>query len=178
MRVPLNWLADYVDLPAETDPHALAAEFAAIGLEEEDFFGPEITGPLVVGRVLELVKEEHSNGKTVNWCRVDVGPEHNEDLDDPKDPQPGPEVPSRGIICGAHNFVPGDLIVACLPGAVLPGDFAIAARKTYGHKSDGMICSAKELGLGEDHSGIIVLSDLGLTGEPGDDAIKIGRAHV
>ncbi|MGO1362906.1 MAG: hypothetical protein ACTHXY_09430, partial [Brevibacterium aurantiacum] len=67
MRVPLNWLADYVDLPADTDPHALAAEFAAIGLEEEDFFGPEITGPLVVGRVLELVKEEHSNGKTINW---------------------------------------------------------------------------------------------------------------
>ncbi|MGC2942167.1 phenylalanine--tRNA ligase subunit beta [Brevibacterium sp. FAM 24638] len=173
MRVPLNWLADYVDLPAETDPHALAAEFASVGLEEEVFFGPETTGPLVVGRVLDLVKEEHSNGKTVNWCRVDVGPEHNEAQDDPKDPQPGPEVPSRGIICGAHNFVPGDLIVACLPGAVLPGDFAIAARKTYGHKSDGMICSAKELGLGEDHSGIIVLSDLGLTGEPGDDAIAL-----
>lgn len=173
MRVPLNWLADYVDLPADTDPHALAAEFASIGLEEEDFFGPEITGPLVVGRVLELVKEEHSNGKTVNWCRVDVGPEHNEDLDDPKDPQPGEERPSRGIICGAHNFVVGDLIVACLPGAVLPGDFQIAARKTYGHKSDGMICSAKELGLGEDHDGIIVLKNLGLTGEPGDSAIEL-----
>ena len=173
MRVPLNWLADYVDLPADTDPHALAAEFASIGLEEEDFFGPEITGPLVVGRVLELIKEEHSNGKTVNWCRVDVGPEHNEDADDPKDPQPGEERPSRGIICGAHNFVVGDLIVACLPGAVLPGDFQIAARKTYGHKSDGMICSAKELGLGEDHDGIIVLKNLGLTGEPGDDAIAL-----
>ncbi|SMX79617.1 phenylalanyl-tRNA synthetase beta subunit [Brevibacterium sp. 239c] len=173
MRVPLNWLADYVDLPADTDPHVLAAEFAAIGLEEEDFFGPEITGPLVVGRVLELVKEEHSNGKTVNWCRVDVGPEHNEDADDPKDPQPGDEGPSRGIICGAHNFVVGDLIVACLPGAVLPGDFQIAARKTYGHKSDGMICSAKELGLGEDHDGIIVLKNLGLSGEPGDDAIAL-----
>ena len=178
MRVPLNWLADYVDLPAETDPHALAAEFAAVGLEEEDFFGPEVTGPLVVGRVLDLVKEEHSNGKTVNWCRVDVGPEHNEDLDDPKDPQPGPEVPSRGIICGAHNFVPGDLIVACLPGAVLPGDFAIAARKTYGHKSDGMICSAKELGLGEDHSGIIVLSDLGLTGDEAVGVRAVARAVV
>ncbi|SMX90732.1 phenylalanyl-tRNA synthetase beta subunit [Brevibacterium aurantiacum] len=173
MRVPLNWLADYVDLPANTDPHALAAEFASIGLEEEDFFGPEITGPLVVGRVLELTKEEHSNGKTVNWCRVDVGPEHNEDADDPKDPQPGEERPSRGIICGAHNFVVGDLIVACLPGAVLPGDFQIAARKTYGHKSDGMICSAKELGLGEDHDGIIVLKNLGLSGEPGDDAIAL-----
>jgi phenylalanyl-tRNA synthetase beta chain len=173
MRVPLNWLADYVDLPADTDPHALAAEFAGVGLEEEDFFGPEVTGPLVVGRVLDLVKEEHSNGKTISWCRVDVGPQHNEALDDPKDPQPGPEVPSRGIICGAHNFVPGDLIVACLPGAVLPGDFAISARKTYGHTSDGMICSAKELGLGDDHTGIIVLSDLGLTGEPGDDAIAL-----
>ncbi|SMX78738.1 phenylalanine--tRNA ligase subunit beta [Brevibacterium aurantiacum] len=173
MRVPLNWLADYVDLPADTDPHALAAEFASIGLEEEDFFGPEITGPLVVGRVLELVKEEHSNGKTINWCRVDVGPEHNEAADNPKDPQPGDERPSRGIICGAHNFVVGDLIVACLPGAVLPGDFQIAARKTYGHKSDGMICSAKELGLGEDHDGIIVLKNLGLSGEPGDDAIAL-----
>src|SRR5699024_11805520 len=98
-------------------------------------------------------------------------------------------VPRRGIIGGAPDAVPGDLIVACLPGAVRPGDFAISARKTYGHTSDGMICSAKELGLGEDHTGIIVLSDLGLTGEPGDDAIAllgldqvtldvIGRAHV
>src|SRR5699024_5694096 len=154
MRVPLNWLADYVDLPTDTDPHALAAEFAAIGLEEEDFFGPEVTGPLVVGRVLDLGKEEHSNGKTINWCRVDVGPGPNEALAAPQDPQPGPAVPSRGITCGAPNFVPGDLIVACLPGAVLPGAFAIAARKTSGRTSDGMICSAKELGLGEDHTGI------------------------
>jgi hypothetical protein len=90
MRVPLNWLADYVDLPADTDPHALAAEFAGVGLEEEDFFGPEVTGPLVVGRVLDLVKEEHSNGKTISWCRVDVGPQHNEALDDPKDPAARP----------------------------------------------------------------------------------------
>ena len=173
MRVPLSWLADYVDYPADTDPHALAAQFAAIGLEEEDFFGAEVSGPLVVGRVLDLVKEEHKNGKTVNWCRVDVGPEHNEAADDPKDPQPGEERPSRGIICGAHNFEPGDLVVVCLPGAVLPGDFHIAARKTYGHTSDGMICSTAELGLGDDHGGIIVLSDFGLTGEPGDDAIDL-----
>ncbi|WP_231441546.1 phenylalanine--tRNA ligase subunit beta [Brevibacterium zhoupengii] len=173
MRVPLNWLADYVDLPADTDTHALAAEFAAIGLEEEDYFGPEISGPLVVARVLELVKEEHSNGKTINWCRVDVGPEHNEAEDNPKDPQPGAERPSRGIICGAHNFSEGDLVVACLPGTTLPGDFHIAARKTYGHVSDGMICSSKELGLGDDHDGIIVLSDLGLSAEPGDSAIEL-----
>src|SRR5699024_2143288 len=96
-----------------------------------------------------------------------------EALDDPKDPQPGPEVPSRGIICGAHNFVPGDLIVACLPAAVLPGGSAISARTTYGHASDGRICSAKELGRGAAPTRTIALADLGLTGEPGDDAIAL-----
>ena len=138
-----------------------------------------MTGPLVVGRVLELVKEPQKNGKTINWVRVDVGPEHNEDADDPKDPQPGRERPSRGIVCGAHNFEGGDLVVVSLPGTVLPGDFAIAARKTYGHTSDGMICSGEELGLGPDpagEDGIIVLGRghaAGLTGEPGDDAIAL-----
>ncbi|GAA2004492.1 phenylalanine--tRNA ligase subunit beta [Brevibacterium samyangense] len=156
MRVPLEWLGDLVDLSDVDDYHALAADLAGIGLEEEEYYGPEVTGPVVVARVLELEKEKHSNGKTVNWCRVDTGE------DEP-----------RGIVCGAHNFVAGDLVVAALPGAVLPGDFAIAARKTYGHVSDGMICSAKELGLGDDHSGIIVLSDWGLDGTPGDDALAL-----
>ena len=63
----------------------------------------------------------------------------------------------QGIVCGAHNFQPGDLVVVVLPGGVLPGGFAISARKTYGHVSAGMICSAHELGLGEDHDGIMVL---------------------
>ena len=98
-----------------------------------------------MGRVLEALDEPQSNGKTIRWCQVDVG-EHNADGG------------SRGIVCGAHNFAAGDLVVVALPGAVLPGGFAIAARKTYGHVSDGMICSLEELDLGDDHTGIYVLT--------------------
>ena len=80
--------------------------------------------------------EPQKNGKTINWCTVDVG-----DANGTGEPQ--------GIVCGAHNFAVGDLVVVVLPGGVLPGNFEISARKTYGHVSAGMICSAAELGLGD-----------------------------
>src|SRR4051812_38795154 len=102
--------------------------------------------------------EPQKNGKTINWCQVDVGAANGTG-----DPQ--------GIVCGAHNFEPGDLVVVVLPGGALPGGFEISARKTYGHVSAGMICSAMELGLGEDHSGIIVLPTD--AGEPGDDVFDL-----
>ncbi|MCS6711106.1 phenylalanine--tRNA ligase subunit beta [Brachybacterium sp. EF45031] len=180
-RIPLTWLAEHVQLREGADTAAgVAADLVSVGLEEEAIHPAQVTGPLVVGRVLNLVKEPQKNGKTINWCRVDVGPEHNEAADDPKDPQPGEEVPSRGIICGAHNFVEGDLVIVSLPGTVLPGPFPIAGRKTYGHFSDGMICSGDELGLGPDpagEDGIIVLGrghGAGLEGaKPGDDAIAL-----
>ncbi|GAA1433219.1 phenylalanine--tRNA ligase subunit beta [Microlunatus lacustris] len=165
MKTPLSWLAEYAALPTDLDGRALADAYVRAGLEVEavEQAGADVTGPLVVGRVLSAEPEQHKNGKTINWCRVDVG-DHN-------DPADADQPASRGIVCGAHNFGPGDLVVVALPGAVLPGDFAIAARKTYGHVSDGMICSARELGLGDDHDGIIVLDDPDLT--PGADAADV-----
>lgn len=169
--IPLSWLADHVDVAPGTDAAALAAALVRVGLEEETIHPARVTGPLVVGKVLTLVKEEQSNGKVINYCRVDVG-EHNDAPGTGKEPS---DLPSRGIICGAHNFVEGDLVVVSLPGAVLPGPFPIAARKTYGHISDGMICSQRELGLGEDHDGIIVLTKMFSDREipaPGTDVIS------
>jgi phenylalanyl-tRNA synthetase beta chain len=140
MRVPISWLREYAALPDDLTPRALGDRLLAAGLEVETVETIDVTGPLVVGRVLDLAVEEHSNGKSIRWCQVDVGE------DDP-----------RGIVCGAHNFAIGDLVVVALPGAVLPGGFAISARRTYGHVSDGMICSVRELGIGDDHDGILVL---------------------
>jgi phenylalanyl-tRNA synthetase beta chain len=168
VKAPLSWIREYVDLPEDVTTEALAAKLTALGLKLEALHGGDITGPVVVGRVLNLVKEQQKNGKTINWVRVDVGPEHNDP--DFSDETIGTGA-SRGIICGAHNFEVGDLVVASLPGAVLPGNFAIAARKTYGHVSDGMICSARELGLGDDHEGIIVLAPD--SASPGDNALAI-----
>lgn len=153
--VPLSWLADHVDVPQGMDAPGLAAALVKVGLEEEAIHPAKVIGPLVVGKVVSLVKETASNGKTINYCRVDVG-DYNDAPGTGKEPA---DVASRGIVCGAHNFVEGDLVAVSLPGAVLPGDFQIAARKTYGHISDGMICSARELGLGTDHTGIIVLTE-------------------
>ena len=155
--VPIEWLGSHVELPAGLTPEGLAAALVRVGLEEETIHAADVAGPVVVGRVLTRQAEEHKNGKVVNYCRVDVG-QHNDAPGTGKEPS---DLPSRGIVCGAHNFDVGDYVVVSLPGAVLPGGFAISARKTYGHLSDGMICSMRELGLGEDHDGIIVLAAAG-----------------
>jgi len=147
-------------------------ELVKVGFEEEAVHRPTDTlqGPVVVGQVLSLVKEPQTNGKTINWCQVRVVPEGKEQTltGDGIDPSG-----VQGIICGAHNFVEGDKVVVTLPGAVLPGDFRISARKTYGHLSAGMIASVRELGIGEDHDGILVLSRIGLDPEVGTDAMEL-----
>lgn len=157
MRVPLSWLGEWVDLPEDVSLESVHESLVRVGFEEEDVHLVELTGPVVVGQVLSIEPEPQTNGKTINWCQVDVG-----------------ETEPRGIVCGAHNFVVGDKVVVTLPGAVLPGPFPIAARKTYGHTSDGMIASARELGLGDEHDGILRLAALGLDDAPvGADAIHL-----
>jgi phenylalanyl-tRNA synthetase beta chain len=144
MRVPVSWLRDHVDLPEDLDPADLSAALIRAGLEVErvDVLGADVSG-VVVGEVLGFEAEPQKNGKTIRWCQVVV------DSD--------PSAEARGIVCGAANFAVGDRVAVALPGAVLPGPFPITARKTYGHVSDGMICSARELGIGDDHDGILVL---------------------
>jgi phenylalanyl-tRNA synthetase beta chain len=165
MRAPVSWIREYVDLPADVTTEELAHRLTALGLKLEAIHsvGGDISGPLVLGRVLTMEPEPQKNGKTINWCTVDVGAAN------------GTGEP-QGIVCGAHNFAPGDLVVVVLPGAVLPGPdgsgaVEISARKTYGHVSAGMICSVRELGLGEDHAGILVLPPD--AGAPGDDAFDV-----
>lgn len=155
-RIPLTWLAEYVDVAPGTTAEDVANSLVAVGLEEEAIHRPELTGPIVVGKVLTLEPEPQKNGKTINWCLVDVG-----------------ESQPRGIVCGAHNFQPGDHVVVALPGSVLPGPFPISARKTYGHVSDGMICSVRELGIGDDHEGILVLGEEFSDAPIGSDALQL-----
>ncbi len=169
MRVPISWLREFVEVPLDVTHEQIHAALVRVGLEEEDVHGFEITGPVVVGQVLEFTPEPQSNGKTINWCQVDVGALA--DGSSAADSGTGRDI--RGIVCGAHNLAVGDKVVVSLPGAVLPGPFPISARKTYGHTSDGMIASTRELGLGDEHDGILVLSSLGLDPELGTDAIGL-----
>ncbi|VEG41927.1 phenylalanyl-tRNA synthetase, beta subunit [Mycolicibacterium flavescens] len=157
MRLPYSWLRDVVRAGApgwDVSAADLEETLIRIGHEVEEVIpvGP-VTGPLTVGRVA-AIEELTEFKKPIRAVKVDVGE------DEPRD-----------IVCGATNFAVGDLVVVALPGTVLPGDFTIASRKTYGRISDGMICSTAELNLGTDHSGILVLP--AGTAEPGHPAADL-----
>jgi phenylalanyl-tRNA synthetase beta chain len=157
MRLPYSWLRDVVQAGApgwDVTPEELESALIGIGHEVEEIIpvGP-VSGPLTIGRVAEI-EELTEFKKPIRACKVDVG-----------------EAELRDIVCGATNFAVGDLVIVALPGTTLPGDFTIAKRKTYGRTSDGMICSASELNLGSDHSGILVLPPG--TAEPGESAIDV-----
>ncbi|MDG5805035.1 phenylalanine--tRNA ligase subunit beta [Streptomyces ossamyceticus] len=159
MRVPLSWLREYVDLPATETGRDVQAKLVSAGLEVEtvEQLGADLKGPLVVGQVL-TIEELEGFKKPIRFCTVDVGTAN------------GSGEPQE-IVCGARNFAVGDKVVVVLPGAELPGGFAISARKTYGRNSHGMICSSDELGMGDDGTkGIIVLPP---ETEVGRDAIEL-----
>jgi phenylalanyl-tRNA synthetase beta chain len=157
MRIPYSWLREVVQAGApgwDVAPGELEQTLVRIGHEVEEVvpLGP-VNGPLTVARVTDI-EELAGFKKPIRACVVDVGAGQ-----------------QREIVCGASNFAVGDLVVVALPGTMLPGGFAIATRKTYGRTSDGMICSAAELGMGADHSGILVLPPG--TAEPGADGAAV-----
>ncbi|MGC5039271.1 phenylalanine--tRNA ligase subunit beta [Streptomyces sp. DT190] len=159
MRVPLSWLREYVDLPATETGRDVQAKLISAGLEVEtvEQLGADLKGPLVVGQVL-TIEELTEFKKPIRFCTVDVGQAN------------GTGEPQE-IVCGARNFAVGDKVVVALPGSVLPGDFQIAERKTYGKMSRGMICSSDELNMGDDGTkGIIVLPP---ETEVGKDAVEL-----
>lgn len=139
MRAPLSWIKEFVAIPESISPEVISDSLIRVGFEVEEviYTGADLTGPLTFAKVL-TIEEITEFKKPIRYVGLDCG-----------------EGQTRYIICGATNFVVNDLVCVALPGAVLPGDFAIAQRETYGKISNGMICSAKELGLGDDHAGIM-----------------------
>ncbi len=138
MKVSLRWLEELVDVPTD-DPIEIEAVFASLGHEVE---GYEILErpftDVVIGRVAEV--EKHPNADRLRFCKVDLG---DGELHD--------------IVCGAWNFDVGDVVPVSVPGATLAGGLEVGVRTIRGITSHGMICSAAELGLGDDHEGILVL---------------------
>lgn len=137
MKVPLKWLSDFIDLPTR-DVAELSNAFDTLGLTVDgvERFSPDWSD-VYVGVVTDIAA--HPDADKIRVCQVDTGA--------------GPEQ----IICGAWNFDIGAIVPVAKPGAVLPGAFHIGKRTIRGVESNGMICSEKELGLGHDQEGILVL---------------------
>jgi len=143
MRAPLSWIKEFVDIPASVTAEQISDGLIRVGFEVEEIIaqGADLTGPLKFAKVLSI-EEITEFKKPIRYVGLDCG-----------------EGQTRYVICGATNFAVGDLVVAALPGAVLPGDFKIGARETYGKTSNGMICSGRELGISDDHAGIMVFAE-------------------
>jgi phenylalanyl-tRNA synthetase beta chain len=160
LRVPVSWLREYVDVSASTEE--IAARLAISTCEVERIIVQGVAdedgnlGLFRVGRVVQAGK--HPNADRLQLCRVDVG-----------------EGELRQIVCGAWNFGEGATVAVALPGAVLPDGQALAEVKLRGESSSGMILSERELDLGSDHSGIMVLEDGPEPGTPLADVLPLSE---
>jgi phenylalanyl-tRNA synthetase beta chain len=153
MKFSERWLRAYANPGLSSDELAHALTMAGLEVEERAPAAPPFTG-VVVGRVLEVAR--HPNADKLNVCSVDVGS---------GEPQQ--------IVCGAPNVVAGMKAPCALPGAELPGGMKIGIAKMRGVESRGMLCSARELGLSEDHGGLLSLPDALEPGAPLREALSL-----
>jgi phenylalanyl-tRNA synthetase beta chain len=159
MKISYNWLKNYIDLdPVEHSAEVLQEVLPLLGfdIEEIEKLGPPQLNNVVVGQVLDF--EQHPDADRLRCCKVSTGKEG--------------EV--HDIVCGAKNFAQGDHVMVALPGAVLPGNFKIKASKLRGQPSAGMMCSSKELQVGQDHDGIMILDQNIALGTPVNDLYTDG----
>jgi phenylalanyl-tRNA synthetase beta chain len=152
MKVPLNWLKEFIriDIDAEELSHKLTMR----GLEVESLesIRPAFDG-VVVGEILEM--DRHPGADKLTVCKVDVG----------SDVLP--------IVCGAANIHQGDKVPVALPGSRLADGMAIEKRKVRGFESYGMLCSERELGISDEHTGIFILPDDVKIGDPLENALAL-----
>ena len=145
MKIPLNWLKEYIDLDVSVEE--LCEKMTMLGLEIESVERPgEDIQKVVVGEIVSI--EPHPDADKLVVCKTNIG------ADDPVQ-----------IVCGAKNMSVGDMVPTALVGGTLPGGFKIGKRKMRGVESQGMMCSARELGLGEDHEGLLILKGEFTVGE-------------
>lgn len=157
MKISRNWLQSYVDLGGISEAEICRA-ITFLGFEVENVIrtgAPQLTNVLV-GEV--LTRNKHPNADKLSVCTVALGD----------------ALGVKTIVCGAQNYVVGDRVPVALPGAVLPGDFVIKQSKIRGESSDGMMCSAKELGISEDATGLLILADRPLLGAPINSVLPPG----
>ena len=141
MKISLNWIRDYVPLTASVEEISRAITFLGFEVESVHTTGAPKLEHVVVGEILTRAK--HPNADKLSVCTVDVGPAGG----------------VKTIVCGAHNCDAGNRVFVALPGAVLPGDFRIKQSKIRGQASEGMMCSPDEIGLGGEHSGLLILTN-------------------
>ena len=146
MKTSLNWLREFVPLPDTTEALTQLLTLAGVEVEAVHHRGADFP-KVIVALILEST--QHPNADRLSVCKVDTG------TGDPAQ-----------IVCGAKNYRVGDKVPLALPGAVLPGNFTIKVGKLRGVESQGMMCSAKELGLGEGHEGLLILPPSSPVGHP------------
>ena len=140
MFISLNWLKEYVEIPKSVSPEALGLKLTMHTVEVDSVKKlADRYDKVVVAKILEVTA--HPQADKLRLAMVDTGQD------------------KREIVCGADNIKAGQLVPLALPGAVLPSGIKIEAALIRGVESHGMLCAPDELGLGEDHSGIMILSD-------------------